>query len=154
MALTRSVVDIVLEEAEKDMFDGLFAYLARGTVAEHAKLSIVRMPVVARCNACRYVFHPNLRGEGGRAAETPVCPACRRRDFGLVSGMEFRVDHIDMVGLAATVDAGGSEGTAPRRVLGPSDLPEHRPDVFVAVDRGDGLRERPEVSGLVASQVA
>ena len=131
MALTSSVVDIVLEEAEKhgsaevrsvhltigslrdiveDMFDGLFAYLARGTVAEHAKLSIVRMPVVARCNACGSVFHPNLRGEGGRAAETPVCPACRRRDFGLVSGMEFRVDHIDMVGPAAAVDAGGAVG--------------------------------------------
>lgn len=131
MALTRSVLDIVLEEAERHgaaevrsvrltigslrdivegMFDGLFAHLARGTVAEHAELVIVRTPAAVRCNACGYVFHPNLRGEGGRAAETPVCPACRRRDFGLVSGMEFRVDHIDMVGLAAAVDAGGAVG--------------------------------------------
>lgn len=121
MALTRSVLDIVLEEAERHgaaevrsvrltigslrdivegMFDGLFAHLARGTVAEHAELVIVRTPAAVRCNACGYVFHPDVR-RAGCSVPAPACPACGRRDFGLVSGMEFRVDRIDMAGHAA-----------------------------------------------------
>lgn len=113
MALTRSVVEIVLDEAAakgasevravhlsigdmrdivEDMFEGLFAYLARGTVAERAELHIARIPVTARCDRCGYVFHLDVRDESSHS-----CPSCREKRFRLNSGKEFRIERIDVV---------------------------------------------------------
>lgn len=114
MALTRSVLEIVLAEAQargatevravhlsigsmrdivEGMFEGLFAHLARGTIAEHAELVVTRVPVTVRCDDCGYLFHPELGG-----VQRPACPSCGRRDFRLATGLEFRVDAIDVAG--------------------------------------------------------
>ncbi|NCB24229.1 MAG: hydrogenase maturation nickel metallochaperone HypA [Bacteroidia bacterium] len=113
MALTRNVVDIVVKEAEaagatevrtvsltigyvrdivEDLFERCFAYMARGTVAEHAKLVITRVPLTVRCQKCTHVYHINVRDES-----TWGCPVCGGRDYKLNSGMEFFVNDIAIV---------------------------------------------------------
>ncbi len=77
MSLIRPAVDLVLQECAgknvaevravhltvgvmrdviEDYMEGLFRYLARGTVAEHAKLVITRAPLVVICNECGTPF--------------------------------------------------------------------------------------------------
>ena len=113
MALTRNVVDIVLEEARKaeatevravhltigyardiveDLFDKLFAHLARGTVAEHAELHITRIPLTVKCNACGFIYHIDVFDK-----ETWTCKRCHETDYVLNSGMEFYVNNIEVV---------------------------------------------------------
>ncbi|MCD8013711.1 MAG: hydrogenase maturation nickel metallochaperone HypA [Lachnospiraceae bacterium] len=113
MALVRRVVDIVVTKAEavgasevhavhlvigeardivEDYFEGLFQYLARGTVAENAEMVIYRVPYTVRCNQCGFIFPINIFNE-----ETWVCPACKaKRDYKLNSGMEFAVKNIEV----------------------------------------------------------
>ena len=111
MALVRNVLDIVLTQCEvhpttavraihltigelRDVIDeyipGLFAHIARGTVAEHAEIVIHRMPYQVQCNHCKALFKPDLRD-----ASTWVCPTCgTERDYRPYSGTEFRIDRI------------------------------------------------------------
>lgn len=112
MALTRDVVDIVLDEAKaagavevrtvyltvgyvrdivEDLFEQCFAYMARGTVAEHAELVLVRVPLTVRCNECGRVFHIDVHDNG-----TWKCSGCNARDYRLETGMEFFVNGIDI----------------------------------------------------------
>lgn len=112
MALTRNVVNIVLEEASaqeasevkkvhltigrmrdivESMFDGLFAYLARGTIAEHAELIITRTPVVAQCKDCGFTYALDLRD-----FSSFDCPACHVRNIKLLSGQEFFISSIEV----------------------------------------------------------
>lgn len=114
MALTRDVVDIVLEEAEaagatrvravyltigyvrdivEDLFEQCFAWMARGTVAEHAELVITRVPLTVRCNECGRVYHIDVHD-----SETWACAGCGARSYRLETGMEFSVNGIDVVG--------------------------------------------------------
>lgn len=115
MALVRDVVDTVLEQATaagatevktvyltigygrdivEEYMDGLFSFLARGTIAEHAELVIQRIPYTVRCNQCGFVFHINVFDD-----KTWVCPKCKaERDYKLNSGMEFFINRIEVMG--------------------------------------------------------
>lgn len=115
MALVRNVVDIVVEQAEKsgaqevktvyltigqgrdvviEYLDGLFQFLARGTVAEHAELVVQTTPMTVRCNQCGFIFPINVFKQ-----ETWVCPSCKaEKDYKLNSGMEFMINRIEVVG--------------------------------------------------------
>lgn len=118
LALTRNVVNMVVKEAEaagatevrtvyltigyvrdivEDLFERCFAYMARGTVAEHAELVITRVPVTVRCNQCDQVYHIDVRDES-----TWGCPVCGEKDYKLNTGREFYVDDIEIVGAAAS----------------------------------------------------
>lgn len=122
MALVRNVVDIVLEYAEKveatevktvyltigygrdvveEYMDGLFQFLARGTVAEHAELVISRVPYTVRCNTCGFVFPINVFDQS-----TWVCPACKtERDYTLNTGREFFISKIEVAGAPRPAEA-------------------------------------------------
>ena len=112
MALTRDVVDLVLERADaegaaavkavhltigyvrdivEDLFERCFAHVARGTVAERAELVITRVPFTVRCRECGHVYHIDVH-----EPRTWPCPACGERDYELNSGMEFSVDAIEV----------------------------------------------------------
>lgn len=115
MALVRSVVDIVLEQAELSgaaqitgvyltigegrdvvlpLMEGLFQHLARGTVAEHAKLVVKTTPLTVKCNRCGCIFPINVF-----ESRTWACPDCGiKKDYALNSGMEFVVDRIEAMG--------------------------------------------------------
>lgn len=129
MALVRDVVDIVVEKAEEaqvsevsavhliigegrdiveDYFESLFQFLARDTVAEHAEIVLYRVPYLVRCNQCGFVFHLKIFDR-----DTWDCPSCKaHRDYKLVSGMEFAVNKIEVVGEAANCEAAGRMSTA------------------------------------------
>lgn len=113
MALTREVVETVLEVAEEadaakvtsvtltigccrdiveDWFVGLFAHLVKGTMAEGAELVINRTPYKARCNQCGDVYSLEVFDES-----TWPCPSCNVKNYTVVSGREFRIDHIGAV---------------------------------------------------------
>lgn len=122
MALVRSVVDIVLEQAELSgaaeirnvhltigkgrdvvvpLMEGLFQHLARGTVAENAKLIVHTTPLTVRCNRCDCVFPVNVFQR-----TTWTCPDCgAEKDYTLNSGMEFTVDRIEAVGRRVAAQA-------------------------------------------------
>jgi hydrogenase nickel incorporation protein HypA/HybF len=113
MALVRDVVDIVVDKAQEvgaskvcevyltigymrdvveDIMDGLFRYLARGTVAEDADLIISRVPITVCCNQCGGIFNINIYKR-----ETWKCPFCGAvHDYELRSGREFYVNHIEI----------------------------------------------------------
>lgn len=112
MALTRDVVDIVLEQANaagatevrtvyltigyvrdivEDLFEQCFAWMARGTVAEHAELVITRVPLTVRCKECGRVFHIDVHDNA-----TWQCAACGARSYQLETGMEFFINGIDI----------------------------------------------------------
>ena len=115
MALVRNVVDIVVEQAEKsgaeevktvyltigqgrdvviDYLDGLFKFLARGTVAENAELVVQTTPMTVKCNQCGFIFPINVFKQ-----ETWVCPSCKaEKDYKLNSGMEFMINRIEVKG--------------------------------------------------------
>lgn len=127
MALVRNVVDIVLDQAQKsqaaevkavyltigygrdiveEYFDGLFSFLARGTIAEHAELVIQRTPYTVRCNQCHHVFHIDVFDE-----KTWVCPFCKaEKDYKLNSGMEFSINRIEIAGPGAPAAPEGVPG--------------------------------------------
>ncbi|WP_278980354.1 hydrogenase maturation nickel metallochaperone HypA, partial [Adlercreutzia equolifaciens] len=111
MAMVRSVVDIVLEEAERveatevlgvyltvgysrdiveDVFESMFAWMCRGTVAEGAVLHLTRVPFTVRCEECGRIFPVNTR-----CRDTPRCPQCDASHYRLHSGMEFYVNDIE-----------------------------------------------------------
>lgn len=117
MALVREVLNVVLAECAtrpvkgvkavhltigelRDVVDeyvpGLFAHLARGTVAEGAVITIEHTPYRVRCNQCGELFTPDLKNP-----KSWVCPGCgAARDYSPYSGMEFRIDAIEAVPLA------------------------------------------------------
>ena len=114
MALMRNVVDTVLDHAcrvkaaevktvhltigfnrdiVEEYLDGMFAFLARGTAAEHAELVVRRTPYTVKCNQCGRIFHLNVYD-----STTWTCPRCgAERDYKLNSGMEFVVNDIEVV---------------------------------------------------------
>lgn len=114
MALMRNVVDTVLDYAEQvratevktiyltigfnrdvveGYMDGMFAFLARGTIAEHAELVVRRTPCTVKCNRCGRVFHIDVYD-----STTWTCPQCKAaRDYKLYSGMEFVINNIEVM---------------------------------------------------------
>lgn len=120
MALVRNIVDVVLEHAQaqgatrvkevyltigagrdivEDLMQGCFRYLARNTIAEDAELVMTRTPFMVRCRDCGMPFHINVYN-----SKTWVCPRCgSERNYDLVSGMEFRIDRIEVAMSPAVV---------------------------------------------------
>lgn len=113
MALMRTVVDTVLDYASevdavevktvyltiglnRDVveayMDSMFAFLARGTIAEHAGLVVRRTPYTVACNQCDRIFHIDVYDA------TTWVPRCKaERDYKLHSGMEFAINNIEVV---------------------------------------------------------
>ena len=70
----------------------LFRYLARGTVAANAEVRIKRIPVRVRCRECGEIFPIDAQDEKAR-----TCPRCgSKQNYSLFSGIEFRIDSIEV----------------------------------------------------------
>ena len=113
MALLEKVVDIVLEEAQargadrvtavhltfgelsdvmEDVVPGLFSFLARGTVAEGARVVIAHVPAYVQCRKCNEAWRIDVHDEA-----TWTCPRCGAyKKYRLISGREFRIDSIEV----------------------------------------------------------
>lgn len=133
MSLVRDVVDIVLDEAKaagaakitavhvvlgegrdivEDYFEGLFQFLARGTVAENAEMILDKRPYEARCLKCGHEFPLDVRD-----SEKWRCPECDAyKEYKLISGMEFYISKIEASGKRREGEADGEEpAQAPKR---------------------------------------
>lgn len=113
MALMSTAMDIVLDHAQKagakrvtkvfmtigdgrdvveDLLTGVFGHLARNTVVAGAELIVRRTPYLVRCNGCGRIYHIDVHDSS--TFPRPSCGA--EHDFKLVSGMEFRIESIEV----------------------------------------------------------
>ena len=109
MAITQSMVDLVLEEARKggarkvtrinlvlgelsgavgDCIELYFGLMSRDTAAEGAAISIRSVPTRARCRECAREFE--VKGLDW------ICPGCRSPSVELVAGHELFVESIEV----------------------------------------------------------
>lgn len=112
MSLVRNVVSIVVDEAKaaqaaeiskvyivvgegrdvvESLFEDLFRFLARGTVAEHAEIILERVPYMVQCRHCGAEFHFDVCDK-----RTWTCACCgAHKDYKLLTGMEFYISRIE-----------------------------------------------------------
>ena len=109
LAITQSIFDIVLEQAEKakarkvgkvnlvigemtgvvsDCVQLYFDFISKGTLAEGAALSFVMVPPKAQCQGCNELFELK---EFGR-----TCPSCGGNRLQIVAGKELFVESIEV----------------------------------------------------------
>jgi len=109
LAITKSILDLVLEQAEKagakevvrinlvigevtgvvgESVEFYLDFLSRGTVAEGAVLSFKMVPVTARCQDCDKPFELK---EFDR-----TCPACGGNSVEIIAGEELFVESIEV----------------------------------------------------------
>lgn len=109
LAITKSMLDIVLKEAEKagakevgkinlvigemtgfvkDSVQFYFDFLSKGTPAEGATLSFTIVPIKAQCRNCGKLFE---------AKEFVwICPDCGGNSLDIISGKELFVESIEV----------------------------------------------------------
>ena len=109
MAVTQSLLDIVLEEASKveaekvsrvtlvigelsglvdDSIQFYFDFMTKGTIAEGAKLNFTRIPARMKCRACGEEF--------SNAPDEWICPKCSQWQAEVIAGKEFYIDSIEV----------------------------------------------------------
>ncbi len=109
MAVTQSLLDIVLKEATKvgakkvtgvnlvigelsglvdDSIQFYFDFMTKGTVAEGAKLNFKRIAARMKCRACGEEF--------STAPDEWICPKCNEWQAEVVAGKEFYIDSIEV----------------------------------------------------------
>ncbi len=109
LAITQSMLDLVLEQAEKagarevgkinlvigemtgvvdECVQFYFDFLSKGTSAEGAALSFTRVPTTARCRGCDKAFE--LKEFDW------ACPYCQGNDVEIVAGKELFVESIEV----------------------------------------------------------
>ena len=107
LALTRSLIDLVQTEAQKQGFTralelrlkvgaysgvvpdyilDLLPYASKGTVCEGAVLLFETVPASFRCADCGY--------EGGVDRKSACCPVCGGTALKMTAGREFYVDSL------------------------------------------------------------
>jgi len=109
LAITQSMVDIVLEQAEREGAERVeaisltigelsgfveesvqfyFGFLAKDTPAEGAKLNFNSVPARVRCCNCEQVFQLKEMDWSG--------PPCGQSDLEIISGKELYVESIEI----------------------------------------------------------
>jgi len=81
-----------LSDLEGEWIQHYFDYLSRGTLADGARLEVRRSPIVARCEDCEAEFEVPREALG--SAE---CNECGGSGLTLVSGREYRIDHLEVL---------------------------------------------------------
>lgn len=94
----KRVVEVRLKLGEvhdvvPEILSGAFEWMARGTVAEGARLVIERVPFTVQCEACGHIFRLDVLDEA-----TWCCPECASRRYHLHTGREFLIDAIEVQG--------------------------------------------------------
>ncbi len=94
--LAQKVIEIHLKvgeigDLEDEWLQRYFDFISKGTIAEGAKLSILRTSAQLQCRACQFVFPLN------KAAWDTQCPSCQSKETSLISGREFRVESLEVI---------------------------------------------------------
>ena len=109
LAITQSMLDLVLEQAEKagarevgrinlvfGEMSGIveecvrfyFEFLSQGTLAEKAVLSFTMTPTTVQCRGCDRLFEPKEFDWS--------CPYCKGNNMEIVAGKELFVESIEV----------------------------------------------------------
>jgi hydrogenase nickel incorporation protein HypA/HybF len=109
LSITQSMLDLVLEHAEKaearrvekvnlvigemtgvvdECVQFYFSLLGKGTIAEKAVLSCKMVPVAAQCRSCGKTFQPKNYDW--------TCPYCGNHGVEIVAGQELFVESIEV----------------------------------------------------------
>lgn len=87
--VTKIVLKVgVMSGVVPDLLESAFDSYKKGTLAEEARLEIVRVPVKLRC--------PDCGGETAREDTDFSCAACGSRRVGIVAGREIVVETIEL----------------------------------------------------------
>ncbi len=70
-----------------------FPMAAEGSVAEGARLEILKVPVRLKCEDCAVTYEP----EPGLTAIAAPCPQCGGWNHEIRSGRELRIKHMEVV---------------------------------------------------------
>ena len=84
-------IHIVMGELSTNVDDSVQFYwnlIAKGTLAEDAKLHFRRVVAQMQCLNCNHVYHP----EDGEL----LCPSCGNAGARIIAGEEFYVESIDI----------------------------------------------------------
>ena len=109
LAITKSMLDLVLEQAEKagareigkinlvigemtgvveDCVKFYFDFLSKGTIAEGTAISFKKIPTIAQCRGCDKTFE--LKEFDW------ICPHCGDKNMKIVAGKELYVESIEV----------------------------------------------------------
>ncbi len=112
LSYTRSILNAVVSSAEDagahkvksvhlavgevrdivdELFRNCFEYLAKNTVASDAEIRIDRIPLSLLCRRCGTIFNADAF-----SSKAIACPHCGQSDYAINSGMEFRIDSIEV----------------------------------------------------------
>jgi hydrogenase nickel incorporation protein HypA/HybF len=80
-----------ISELEDDWIQRYFDFVAKGTLAEGAKLRISRIPAQLQCNPCSFIFPLD------KSTWKTECPSCNSKDCQLISGREFQVEALEVI---------------------------------------------------------
>ena len=73
------------------LLESMFQFMARGTVAENAKVIVKHVPYMVKCNQCQTEFHLEVM-----QPEKWACPHCGAyKDYKQVSGNEFYISKLE-----------------------------------------------------------
>jgi hydrogenase nickel incorporation protein HypA/HybF len=106
LSLTQNILDIALKYAKvkkilhvnlligqlsderEESIQFYWGDLAKGTLAQGAKLHFQYVEAEMQCLGCSTVFHPK--------EETILCPSCQSHHLKLISGDDVKIDSIDI----------------------------------------------------------
>ncbi len=109
LAITEGIIEAAVPEAERhgakkileirlkigelsgvlpECIQEYFNIASRGTIAEGARLSVEKIPITIRCNACGY--------DGEIPKQKIHCPVCDSAEIKLLSGREYYVDSLEV----------------------------------------------------------
>lgn len=112
LAVTKSILQLVLDQAEQnkarevvkislvigemrnleeEWIQRYFDYISKGTIAETAKITVRKVPVLFQCKQCGATFHADVHVE-----EKIVCPKCNGFDYDLTAGRELLIESVEI----------------------------------------------------------
>jgi hydrogenase nickel incorporation protein HypA/HybF len=112
LAVTKSILQIVLDQAEQnkarqvvrislvigemrnleeEWIQRYFDYISKGTIAETARITVRKVPVMFQCKQCGNEFHADVHLE-----EKIICPKCKGFDYDLTTGRELLIESVEI----------------------------------------------------------
>ncbi|MBC2716407.1 MAG: hydrogenase maturation nickel metallochaperone HypA [Desulfobacteraceae bacterium] len=81
-----------LSDLEDKWMQQYFDHLAKGGIAEGARLKIERTPVVMKCSDCGDAYIADIKQD-----KALVCPECGSKKNSLISGREYFVKNLEAI---------------------------------------------------------
>lgn len=81
-----------MSDIEEEWLQKYFDYLSRGTIAEGARIRVLKSPAVFQCEECKNEYVVNIKEKGKFS-----CPACGGVKVNLIAGREFEIQELKVI---------------------------------------------------------